>query len=148
MDTRTSQLAAKVRSAREAQGYRSQAAFAAAAEVSPRSVYAVESGERAGRKVLRAISRTLGWPSEAANEFLQTGDATLLAQCVLPDAPKAKPIPNAELAAMTYDEILTTAKGIAKLYGDEAADRVVVAWSVARDELLKKREADDGTHTE
>src|SRR4051812_46189750 len=84
MDTLRKQLGEHVRVTREADGYRSRDALAEAANIGVRSVAAVERGEQAGRKVLTAIERALGWPTGSITAYLEgTAD--------LPAAPVAEP---------------------------------------------------------
>lgn len=101
MSTRRRHLGEYVRAAREAQGYPSMRSFAEAIDISPRSVAKVENGEDdAGSRVMRAVARGLGWPSNSLAQYLRTGDATVLAPSEVPE-PKTAPEPVRD----EYDEM-------------------------------------------
>lgn len=102
MDSRRAELGRLVTTARESQGFNSQAAFATAAGVSPRSIFGVEKGEKVGRKVLEAVCRGLGWPSRSGAEFLATGDASVLAPAE-PSAQSGERVIRNEIEAAIMD---------------------------------------------
>jgi transcriptional regulator with XRE-family HTH domain len=137
-------LGAQLAILRRQQGMATQEALSKLSGVAVRSISDIETGKTVPRVgTMRKLEAALKLPTGITDDFL-AGTIDKLAM-----DPLEFPKPNTdELATMTYDEILSTAKGIEKLYGKDAAERVVVAWSVARQERLKKREADDGTHTE
>lgn len=92
MDTRRKELGECVRAAREAQGYPSMQAFANAIDISVRSVAKIENGkDDAGPKVMRAVARGLGWPSNSLSQYLRMGDATVLAPS---EALEPRPVPE------------------------------------------------------
>lgn len=78
MDLRRKKLGDFIRVDREWRGYKSRKAFGDAVGLSERSIAAVERGEDVGRKVLNAVERGLDMPLNAAVQFIESGDVSLL----------------------------------------------------------------------
>ena len=76
--------------ARRAAGFRSQAAFATAIGVSEGSVARAESGsELVGAEVFTRIEIGLHLPAEVVTQYIETGEASLLAEISYDRAPSA-----------------------------------------------------------
>jgi len=88
----------------------------------------LESGLKLSEGVEGAVEQALGWELGDLDRIRSGGQPTRS------DAAGSK-----DLARMTYEEILSAAMGVEKTRGEVAAQRVLVAWVVARDEMLKER---------
>jgi transcriptional regulator with XRE-family HTH domain len=100
MPDRRTEFGKRVRAARERAGYKKPDELADAAQISRRMAFAVELGEHAGPKTLRAVARTLGWRETDVIGYI---DETLTE---LPDPELPEPVATGDLAPL--DEVLTS----------------------------------------
>jgi hypothetical protein len=136
MDARRKELGQHVRDTRSARGYRSQPAFADAANRSPRAIADVERGIEVGEKVMRSVEEALGWPRDSIAKFLAGGPLPQAYGRRHDDHPQVDVVTDpvrARIAAMTNRELLERAAEIELTAGKECADLYVEsAWEIRR----------------
>jgi hypothetical protein len=124
MDARRKELGQHVRDTRSARGYRSQPAFADAANRSPRAIADVELGNQVGDKVMRSVEEALGWPRGSIARYLAGGPLPETKDRRRPAEPQPDPAPDpvrARIVAMSYAELGERAAEIEAVSGPEAA---------------------------
>lgn len=121
MDALRKRLGELVRTAREAQGYRSQPAFADAARVSARIISDVERGQKVGRKSLEAIERTLRWTKGSTTTYLEGGSEPAAAPPSTETTHEWSADSRARILAMSGQEIIAQGRSFLTTSGTRAA---------------------------
>jgi len=124
MDVHRHALGEHVRATREAEGYRSRAAFGEAAGVSERSVAKVELGDPSvGKTVLRAVERLFGWPLDSASQYIT--DGVELPARAGPAADAEMSEARRRLVQMSNTELALRIAEVAEVQGGEAAGELL-----------------------
>jgi transcriptional regulator with XRE-family HTH domain len=129
-------LGAQLAILRRQQGMPTQEALSKLSGVAVRSISDIETGKTIPRVgTMRKLEAALKLPTGITDDFLAGVVDRLVAETSGLPRPR-----GADLATMSYEEILSTAKGIEKLYGKEEAHKVLKAWFDARDDAMNGHE--------